>query len=120
MKRKRADIASFFNKKKPAEAQENERQGQMEKGQTDSESEGEESPVRPGPSGPPDLYKRSVQIQRAREMSPHVPVAQVDLQTFPNQEPINQSSHTRNSFPGHSRVTDEETFKPRGTMFTHG
>ncbi|KAJ4933477.1 hypothetical protein JOQ06_030305 [Pogonophryne albipinna] len=35
MKRKRADIASFFNKKKQAEAQENERQGQMEKGQTE-------------------------------------------------------------------------------------
>ena len=55
MKRKRADIASFLNKKKPAEAQENERQGQMEKGQTDRESEGEESPVRPGPSGPPGI-----------------------------------------------------------------
>ncbi|KAJ4947590.1 hypothetical protein JOQ06_009625, partial [Pogonophryne albipinna] len=53
-------------------------------------------------------------------MSPHVPVAQVDLQTFPNQEPINQSSHTRNSFPGHSRATDEETFKPRDRLDAAG
>ncbi|KAK1896652.1 Palmitoyltransferase SWF1, partial [Dissostichus eleginoides] len=79
MKRKRADIASFFNKKNPAEAQENERQGQMEKGQTDrergrgvssetwpkwtsrpvqaqltdSESERDEPPRTSGPSGPP-------------------------------------------------------------------
>ncbi|KAJ4939342.1 hypothetical protein JOQ06_028791, partial [Pogonophryne albipinna] len=69
---------------------------------------------------PKDLYKHRIQIQRAREMSPHVPVAQVDLQTFPIQEPINQSSHTRNSFPGHSRATDEETFKPRDRLDAAG
>ena len=60
MKRKTADIASFFSKgavrkKQPAEAQ-NDRQGEQIE-ETDSESEREEPPLPSGPRGPPSILQ---------------------------------------------------------------
>ncbi|KAF3835486.1 hypothetical protein F7725_028044 [Dissostichus mawsoni] len=56
MKRKRADIASFFNKKNPAEAQENERQD-ISKSRADQ-------PVQPHPK----LFHRTLQGDRQRNI----------------------------------------------------
>ncbi|KAF3834433.1 hypothetical protein F7725_025637 [Dissostichus mawsoni] len=99
MKRKRADIASFCNKKNPAEAQEKERQGQMEKGQTDRESEGEESPVRPADISKsradqlvqphPKLFPRTLQGDRRR----HFQASWYNVHSWLEYSQIQDSAH---------------------------